>query len=829
MVVERTRDEILAHENDKEYMANRVDWVKGKILDVSDYRKISVDSNEELMILAKIGQLMADEVVPGAKLFFTQAVLVGAAMLSRELADKFGLDFEKYRSVLMVTPTRYGKLCHDDTPVLTTKGWKKHGDLEPGDVVFHPSGKPTVVVSKTPKMDVNYKVVFDNGETIYTHANHEWQVYLGKSKVSRVVETRELDGVKKNAYFVDTTEPCKFITNDQPFDPYLFGCWLGGAPIDTDGKKMTALYGGWNKKYIPDIYKYASTIEQKLLLAGLIDTVGRVDGHGVITVKVSPERVANDLSDILTVMGIDHSKVIPTPFGRKTHYKISFSLPYNIPTFRFRRFQTAPRKRIGIIKVEKVENAGQGNCIMVDSPDGMYLVGKSLIPTHNSFLNAFIAIANAALGGKEVRIGGATRDKAGLIQEKIVSLLPTASKEIQDGLVITDDDGDVNKKVQRLATQASKEALAWKSGGSIKLFSTNETKKSADIAAAGAVGVGGDVVLLDEIQIMSPVGFRTASRFFMENNDTKRFCVGNPQINGHFRDLYDDPTTFVVHMNDSSAIIEGRMTRRQMELTGMPTYSNEYRSFVLTEFPPDNSGNRFFTTLPSVYDKTAFPTPSQKISFMGIDSAYKGADSLIVTIVTLNISPERIWVSLDYQEDMKTRYPVWDDTMTTLNICLDVLKLVERYGIERVSIDIGMGVQLYETLLRLSPDLDIEPVAFGSLPTEWRAETDFNAKWALNKRAEMHLDLKELCESQMMFIAPEYYDDLIKQIREVGNSEQGQKIKIEAKKEIKRRLGQSPDALDSLCLAVRSLVLSGILRGENDARVDDMVQVYGGQ
>ena len=335
--------------------------------------------------------------------------------------------------------------------------------------------------------------------------------------------------------------------------------------------------------------------------------------------------------------------------------------------------------------------------------------------------------------------------------------------------------------------------------------------------------------MLDEIQIMSPVGFRTASRFFMENNDTKRFCVGNPQINGHFRDLYDDPTTFVVHMNDSSAIIEGRMTRRQMELTGMPTYSNEYRSFILCDFPPDNSGNRFFTTLPSVYDKTAFPTPSQKISFMGIDSAYKGADSLIVTIVTLNISPERIWVSLDYQEDMKTRYPVWDDTMTTLNICLDVLKLVERYGIERVSIDIGMGVQLYETLLRLSPDLGIEPVAFGSLPTEWRAETDFNAKWALNKRAEMHLDLKELCESQMMFIAPEYYDDLIKQIREVGNSEQGQKIKIEAKKEIKRRLGQSPDALDSLCLAVRSLVLSGILRGENDASVDDMVQVYGGQ
>ena len=1137
MVVERTRDEILAHENDKEYMANRVDWVRGKILDVTDYRKISVDSNEELMILAKIGQLMADQVVPGAKLYFTQSVLVGAAMLSRELAEKFGLDFEKYRSVLMVTPTRYGKLCHDDTPVLTTKGWKKHGDLEPGDIVFHPSGKPTVVVSKTPKMEVNYKVTFSNGEEIYTHANHEWQVYSKKLETPHVVETRELERVRRNTYFVDAASRCQFITYDQPFDPYPLGCWLGGEHDGIETKEMTKTYGGWNKKHIPDVYKYASLADQKALLAGLIDTTGRIEEIGRIIVRVFTERVAKDLVELLTIMGIEHYGIAATKIGGKTRHDVSFSLPYNIPTFRHKKLPTAPREKISIVKVEKVENAGQGNCIMVDSPDGMYLVGKSLIPTHNSFLNAFIAIANAALGGKEVRIGGATRDKAGLIQEKIVSLLPTASKEIQDGLVISDEDGDVNKKVQRLATQASKEALAWKSGGSIKLFSTNETKKSADIAAAGAVGVGGDVVLLDEIQIMSPVGFRTASRFFMENNDTKRFCVGNPQINGHFRDLYDDPTTFVVHMNDSSAIIEGRMSRRQMELTGMPTYSNEYRAFVtcvdeqtecltpdgwksikdikegdivaqiekdetLTfvpvqhkiehisetiyktsfakdewlftkdhrqyvyntsrktgktekkvytienlpkgsyirilsggvnhnnkgvsfldrlaiacqadgaiervytgqykpkgftrwriemrkprkierlkhildnsgveynihiqkdgdtrftfslpskitktlsdwfgwnigaedakaildeimewdgcranqsyssvnktnadfiqalaaqcglrttlgsakmwngntiyivhlhgknirttqhmrrqeinwgkpvycitvpsgewvarrnghvintgncEFPPDNSGNRFFTTLPSVYDKTAFPTPSQKISFMGIDSAYKGADSLIVTIVTLNISPERIWVSLDYQEDMKARYPVWDDTMTTLNICLDVLKLVERYGIERVSIDIGMGVQLYETLLRLSPDLDIEPVAFGSLPTEWRAETDFNAKWALNKRAEMHLDLKEFCESQMMYIAPEYYDDLIKQIREVGNSEQGQKIKIEAKKEIKRRLGQSPDALDSLCLAVRSLVLSGILRGDNNTNVDDMVQVYGGQ
>lgn len=898
MVVERTRDEILAHENDKEYMANRVDWVKGKILDVSDYRKISVDSNEELMILAKIGQLMADEVVPGAKLFFTQAVLVGAAMLSRELADKFGLDFEKYRSVLMVTPTRYGKQLAYDYPVPTPSGWKKHGELLPGDEVFGIDGKPIKVLAISKPTEQNTVVTLKNHEQIEVHDNHEWTVWdrdasNGKGKPhgkwvtleTHEMEERGLTTKDKKAngevydrckYYLPLTQPCEFPYQDQPLDAYFVGCWLGDGTknnsiltlSDNDAEEILnnitysvssfvklqgckhygfrhqgilqniRVLGLYNNKHIPPIYKYASLDQQKQLLAGLIDTDGYVDKTGRVIISCANKKLKDDIIELLSLMALRPYVTAVDPvvstsgiIGRKVVYQIGFQPWYKIPTHVKRKkiVRLVERKKIGIESITHTKKKKMGSCIQVASPDGMYLVGKSLIPTHNSFLNAFIAIANAALGGKEVRIGGATRDKAGLIQEKVVGLLPSASKEIQDGLVITDDDGDVNKKVQRLATQASKEALAWKSGGSIKLFSTNETKKSADIAAAGAVGVGGDVVLLDEIQIMSPVGFRTASRFFMENNDTKRFCVGNPQINGHFRDLYDDPTTFVVHMNDSSAIIEGRMSRRQMELTGMPTYSNEYRAFVTCEFPPSNAGNRFFTTLPSVYDKTAFPTPSQKISFMGIDSAYKGADSLIVTIVTLNISPERIWVSLDYQKDMKTRYPVWDDTMTTLNICLDVLKLVERYGIERVSIDIGMGVQLYETLLRLSPDLDIEPVAFGSLPTEWRAETDFNAKWALNKRAEMHLDLKELCESQMMFIAPEYYDDLIKQIREVGNSEQGQKIKIEAKKEIKRRLGQSPDALDSLCLAVRSLVLSGILRGENDASVDDMVQVYGGQ
>lgn len=542
MTIINTRESMLSHE-DKSYIEKRPKWVFGHIPDLSDYRKLSVENMEEAFFLARLGQEMTSAFFPSYRgkplyLSFTQAMLVGAGLLTREQAEKAGLDFEKYRSVLMVTPTRFGK----------------------------------------------------------------------------------------------------------------------------------------------------------------------------------------------------------------------------------------------------------------------------------SFLNAIIAIIKAAGEGKEVRIGGATKDKAGIIQEKIVSLLPSTAKAVQDGLIITEEDGDINKKVARMATQVSKEALAWRNGGSIKMFSTNENRKNVNVAAAGAIGIGGDFVILDEIQLMTPVGFNTASRFMMENPDTKRFCVGNPQISGHFKDLYDDPTTFVVHINDIGSIVEGRMSRRGMELTGMPSYSSEYRAFIMVEFPDETTGNRFFPTLPLPLTKANLPEPINQHWFMGIDSAYKGGDALMVTLLTYNEAEGQKWITVESQIDLKKKYEVWTDDTTT-NIALDILKIIQDNNVENACLDIGLGIHIYEALTRLDPDLAIEPVNFSQKPTEWRAESDYNAKVAMNARAEMHLDLRDLCESGLVYINGDNYEEIIRQMREIGakTDSVGNKIRVEPKAEIKKRLGRSPDNLDSLCLAVRAMVTSGLI------------------
>lgn len=160
--------------------------------------------------------------------------------------------------LLIDAPPRSGKLCADNTPVLTTKGWKQHGDLVVGDYVYSPTGQPVRVLAVGQKDYASHEVVFSNGEAIAVHLDHEWQIYSRLSKIYKVVETRDL--------------------------------------------------------------------------------------------LKTPLKIVNTNKAIYSVDGL-HTK-----------------------------------HNIGIEQIRPLPLKLRGNCIQVDSPDGLYLVGKSLITTHNSQL-----------------------------------------------------------------------------------------------------------------------------------------------------------------------------------------------------------------------------------------------------------------------------------------------------------------------------------------------------------------------------------------------------------------------------------------------------------
>lgn len=455
----------------------------------------------------------------------------------------------------------------------------------------------------------------------------------------------------------------------------------------------------------------------------------------------------------------------------------------------------------------------------ITSKNPKYRSIMMICPTRygKSYLTGLAGIGSAAVLNREVRIGGATRDKADIVMEKIINFMPNTSLEIQNGMVIGDTDANVNKKIARLSTQTSREALSWKTGGSIKMFTMSETSKNRDVAGAGAIGIGGDMQIYDETELISNSNYYTARRFLIESSETKLVELGNPLTLGHFKDVYDDDSTFVVHINDVTAILEGRMSRKDFELTLIPKHTQEYKSFIQCEFPPPDAGDGFFSTMPkSFLDLPEGRVCTQRIGFMGIDSAYKGADGLVVTVASLCRDADgNAWVELEYQEDLKARHPRWGPD-TTMQIALDILTLAHKHNVVSTCIDIAFGVHVFEMIRQIEPDFRIEPVNFGNKPTESRKEIFYAATWAYNLRAEMHLDVKELCENNFLFIDTKYFDQLIREMREIRVENELGKIKIENKSKIKARLGASPDYLDSLCLAVRAMVMSGLMGGTLD-------------
>ena len=299
-------------------------------------------------------------------------------------------------------------------------------------------------VSSVP--DCEYLVEFSDGEKVHVHAQHEWVVF-DKSKHKEItIETQDMfnskiifkEGRKERCrYQVDSNTCVDFIEANLPVEPYILGAWLGDghttkptivhskddvAVIDKiksygyavsaetihskTGVITTNFYGdlymrlksiGFTSrkgdiKHIPDIYKFSSKEQRLELLAGLIDTDGYVyQKNGRITFSNINKRLIDDVEQICISLGFK-TTICETPpamsssniQGKHTVYQLSFNPDMNIPTALSRKkvsnFIKVKRKRG--IKSITIVNAKAGKCITVEG--GIYLVGKKLIPTHNS-------------------------------------------------------------------------------------------------------------------------------------------------------------------------------------------------------------------------------------------------------------------------------------------------------------------------------------------------------------------------------------------------------------------------------------------------------------
>ena len=182
----------------------------------------------------------------------------------------------------------------------------------------------------------------------------------------------------------------------------------------TKGKKNTGMtcilreINVQNNKHIPNEYLWANERQRRELLQGLMDTDGHCNTRGTATFVNINERLANDVFVLCASLGLKpRLNVFKNEFGNV--YYVSFQSYKHDAPFRLSRKLARCKDgvRLGrrfIHAVEQVESIPV-SCIQVDTRDGLYLIGKNMVTTHNSTIITFAGTIQEIINNPEITIG----------------------------------------------------------------------------------------------------------------------------------------------------------------------------------------------------------------------------------------------------------------------------------------------------------------------------------------------------------------------------------------------------------------------------------------
>jgi hypothetical protein len=270
-----------------------------------------------------------------------------------------------------------------------------------------------------------------------TRLNQE-RAYDYEPVVGGVRTTREIAltlGARKSSWnhAIDVAAPIVGPDCDLPIEPYLFGLWLGDgtsrAPsigmaeddwtavsshvpvpdserVDIRPPRATPFVtrrfsamlpalrrlGVLGAKRIPPLYLRASAAQRLALLQGLLDTDGHCDHRGQVELGLSDEALARDAWELVSSLGAKSSlRRKPTKHPARDSWRMKFVpsfVAFRLPRKALRQRQALRSPRCGrryIVAVRPTAPVPMC-CIKVAAADGLYLVGRSFIPTHNSDL-----------------------------------------------------------------------------------------------------------------------------------------------------------------------------------------------------------------------------------------------------------------------------------------------------------------------------------------------------------------------------------------------------------------------------------------------------------
>ena len=424
-----------------------------------------------------------------------------------------------------------------------------------------------------------------------------------------------------------------------------------------------------------------------------------------------------------------------------------------------------------------------------------------------SFLCGIMA-NHFAYEGENCYAVGSTQEYSGIIIQHAREILVKSHPEVKEMLTFGDSDiSVVDKRLKRGLSSFSSEGFSFRNGG--KLEGLSAGSNFTDPSKIHVIGRGGNM-FGDEASDISPIALGHMGRREFESDDGRKlimYLISNPRsLNNFFdfmtkEDLADDE--FIMWLDVVTAIEEGsiKYTKEELMRSQFTITEDSIRENLLCEFPTERSN--FFEASPDILD--SFDANGKNLDyFIGVDSAYKGSDSIQVTV---SVVDENNHATVLDTKDIKPKE--WVDGITAIDIVNKIVTLANRLNAKGIAIDAGGGAHIVQPLKmrRLSGQLKcpVYDINFGGKATEIKKlAKEPSAEYAFNRRAEMHLMLRGMMEAQRVSFVRKVWDLISREMAFVSEIQKPEDrlVKIRPKSEIKKLLQRSPDELDSVMLSL---------------------------
>lgn len=423
----------------------------------------------------------------------------------------------------------------------------------------------------------------------------------------------------------------------------------------------------------------------------------------------------------------------------------------------------------------------------------------------------------SSIKGLKVRIGSQDKDTAQIVSEKIIEFLPGSSEAIKSQF-----DAAGLDKIEKLTSKVSQDGFSSKSGGYIKFFSYGEKIKNTMTRGQGAIGRGGDVLIDEELLLVSKENHDMGSRMLTESENSKHIAISNPHKKSWaYHDVFNNPNYLKIHIDWRTAVEEGRVSYETILEQKVNMSPRNFRIMYECLFPSDDELGRLFQKEPILLkDYSKAPPIKDDVAYAGLDTAWRGEDKIKLCIGTqrdLNTLTNDYNFYIEAIADFTP--DDWSDERHK-EVAANIVEYCTRHKVVAMAIDIGgsSGPLLYEAIKALNPLFEIYDTAFNGQVTEKRVpkekpeDHDPVVKNAFNKRAEMYLDIAHLSDNGALFMLRNLWKaDQNKMLKDQWNTVpwkiKGGKTLIAPKDDIKDILGYSPDELDSLVLCGHAKVL----------------------